>query len=107
MRGNLREAARFMNRRMEIARELRFAEKTVLDLFVVDLAGFDRDLALDERIPAPIDGPEAAHSDLLGDLVFPDFFEHGSVSEPRKCKRTESSRKPFAVSGLGWVDWAA
>src|SRR5262249_45955393 len=61
---------------VQVPGELGLAEEAVLDLVVVALAGLDGDRALDERVPAAVDGAEAAHADLFGDLVFADFLEH-------------------------------
>ena len=68
---------------VEVPGELGLAEETVLDLLVVDLTGLDRDGPLDEGIAPAVDGTEAAHADLFGDLVFSDFLEHPSRLDPR------------------------
>src|SRR5262249_28207503 len=72
---------------VEVAGELRLAEEPMLDLLVVDLAGLDRDGALDEGVPAAVDGAEAAHPDLLRDLVFPDLVEHVPAVDPLESNR--------------------
>ena len=61
---------------VEVAGELRFPEEPALDLLVVDGAGLDRDRPLDEGVAAPKNGAETADSDLLGDLVLSDLFQH-------------------------------
>src|SRR5262249_44928362 len=77
---------------MEVAGELGLAEKPVLDLVVVDLAGLDRDRPLDEGVAAAVDGAEAAHTDLLGDLVFSDFFEHRPAADPPSLNEAPKDR---------------
>jgi hypothetical protein len=67
---------------VQVSGELGFAEETVLDLLVVDLAGLDRNGPLDERIPSPVDRAESADADLLRNFVFADFLEHPSA-DPR------------------------
>ena len=63
---------------MKVAGQLRLPEEAALHLLVVQLAGLDRDGALDERIAALEDSAKAADADLLGNLVFADLVCHVS-----------------------------
>ena len=92
--------------------ELGLAEEALLDLLLVALAGLDRDVPLDERIPALVDGAEAADTDLLDDLVLADLRQHerkkivprGYHSEraPRRDRRParSSPRESQAAAAL-------
>src|SRR5687767_6685446 len=97
---------------VEVSGELRLAEEPALDLFVVQLAGFDGDRTFDVRVPPAVDGAEATGTDLPGDLVFADLFRQRGflrhLSFGGGASLVETGRKRNANDGApGICAWNA